>query len=91
MVEVDGSGNNIRAAAEWLARLAPNGNRLEWTAAFELVGTAGFGHDNIFLLSDRSPTLSVERILDEVRHLEVSSAFLCCRGEGGDVSVWWDC
>lgn len=70
MVEVDGSGNNIRAAAEWLARLAPNGNRLEWTAAFELVGTAGFGHDNIFLLSDRSPTLSVERILDEVRHLE---------------------
>ena len=44
--------------------------RVEWTAAIEHVAEVGRGCDKIYLISDRVPGLSVERILDEVQQLE---------------------
>ena len=43
--------------------------RCEWTDALERIAEVGRGCDKIYLLSDRLPGLSVERILDEVQQL----------------------
>jgi len=43
--------------------------RVEWTAAIEHVAQVGRGCDKMYIISDRTPTLSVERILDEVTQL----------------------
>lgn len=44
--------------------------RVEWTTAIEHVAEVGRGCTKIYLISDRVPGLSVERILDEVQQLE---------------------
>ena len=44
--------------------------RVEWTAAIEQVAEVGRGCDKIYLISDRVPGVSVERILDEVQQLD---------------------
>ena len=44
--------------------------RVEWTSAIEHIAEVGRGCDKIYLISDRTPDVSVERIMDEVQQLD---------------------
>jgi hypothetical protein len=47
----------------------PPVRRVEWTAAIERIAEVARGCDRIYLISDRTPGVSVERITDEVQQL----------------------
>jgi hypothetical protein len=82
MVQVDEEGEQVRAAIAWLSKLgnpllggqgiqekerdAAVISRVEWTSAIEHIAAVGKGCDHVYLFSDRTPGVSVERIMDEV-------------------------
>lgn len=85
MVLVDQGGQQVSAAIAWLNKLgnplvgglgihekesndAPI-SRIEWPSAIEHIAAVGKGCDHVFLFSDRTPAVSVERIMDEVQQL----------------------
>jgi len=55
-------------------------SRVEWTAAMERVAEVARGCDKIYLISDRTPGVSVERMMDEVQQLasEMGPAWRPC-------------
>ncbi|KAJ1471456.1 hypothetical protein T484DRAFT_1844047 [Baffinella frigidus] len=66
MQDADPAGNAERAALKWLGTVLPGGERIEWSGILENIAALGQTAGHIFLLSDRAPGVSHERVMDEV-------------------------